>query len=208
MRVGEEEWDGEDVEPPVFANPGAPTGPDPSSEAPDQSTEPHPLTGEAPLTEAASDDEESEALPEFDRRFTRDMEGLLYLGKLTKRFHWLGHSFTIQTLSVDDVLEVGLLHQEFVNTVSDVKAYQAAVVAACVVEVDGKPMPIPLLADTSDKGLMDRFLYVRRWFPPTLDAIYEQYLKLEARVSEVIEAMGKAPGWTEASTPTSVGASA
>ena len=140
----------------------------------------------------------AEAPPEFDPRFRQDFEGLLYLGRLTDTFSWLGHTFTIRTLSSGEVLEVGLLHKKYVGTLADVKAYQAALVAACVVEVDGQPMPVPLTNAAADTALVNRFNYVlRSWFPPTLDVVYERYLLLEARVGEVIEAMGKASGSTE-----------
>ena len=76
---------------------------------------------------------------------------------------------------------------------ADLKAYQAALVAACVVSVDGRPMPLPITNEPSDTPLANRFRYVMRsWFPPLLDGIYEQYLLLEERVARVLDAMGKA----------------
>src|SRR5690606_21537006 len=125
----------------------------------------------------------ADPIPEFDPRFREDFEGLLYLGRLTDSFTWLGHRFTIRTLTTGEVLEVGLLHRPYVNSYADVKAYQAAVVAACVEQVDGQPMPMPITNEVTDTESLTRFQYVlRAWFPPTLDAIYERYLLLERRV--------------------------
>lgn len=177
------------------------SGPRPSSIAPDDPTEPQQRAAdEAPSAQ--------EPLPEFDPKVRQEFEGLLYLGRLTKTFTWMGHSFTIRTLTVGEVLEVGLLHKDYLNTYADVKAYQAAVVAACVMAVDGKPLPMPLTNTPADTSLANRFQYVlRSWHPPVLDAIYEEYLVLEARVEEVIMAMGKVPGSTDESVLTSTAAS-
>ncbi len=187
---GEEVWE----DPPQVANVGPTSqGPDPSSPAPDQPTEPHRETDDG----AGSDQGTVEPLPEFDQRVREDFEGLLYLGKLEATFEWMGHKFVIRTLTVGEVLEIGLLHKEYVGTLTDVKAYQAALVAACVVKIDRKSLPFPLTNEDDDTPLRNRFEYVlRSWFPPTLDAVYEQYLLLEERVERVMEAMGKAYGWT------------
>lgn len=144
----------------------------------------------------------------FDQRFRQDFEGLLFIGKLTDTFTWLGHRFTIRTIPSDDLLEMGLLHKPYVGTIADVKAYQMLVVAACIVAVDDQPPPFPVTNETTDTLLLNRFNFVRRsWFPPTVDVIYERYLLLEKRVEDVIEEMGKVFGSTD-STPTSTAESA
>jgi hypothetical protein len=169
--------EGSPVESPVQAS----YGPGPSSVPP----------------EPSSPDVSRETLPSFDERHRLDFEGLLYLGSLTTTFSWLGHTFLIRTLTTDEVLEVGLIHRPFVNTMAEAKAYQAAVVAGCVQRVDNKPLVVPLT--DSESELSAKFVYVKdHWFPPVLDAIYEQYLLLENKVEEVIAEMGKASGWTDA----------
>jgi hypothetical protein len=174
---------------------------------------PHPETqaqGESDPADAsiATDPSEQEPLPEFDPKVRQDFEGLLYLGYLEDEFDWVGHRFKIRSLTVGEILEVGMLHKPYVGSLADVKAYQAAIVAACTVQVDHQPMPVPITNDRADTALSNRFNYVlRSWFPPTLDAIYERYLLLEARVRGVLEAMGKAHGSTQ-STRTLNGTSA
>jgi hypothetical protein len=183
-----------ELQPPGAANVGTMSpGPDPSSFAPGQSTEPQAVTDE---DDGAAPEEEPEPLPEFDHRWRDPFDGLCFLGKLQHTFRWMGHEFLIRTLTTDEVLEVGLLHAQYVNTLADVKAYQAAVVAACVMRVDSQPMPIPITDEATDTPLATRFQYIlRHWFPPLLDVIYEEYLKLEETVNKVLDAMGKAQGW-------------
>jgi hypothetical protein len=168
-----------------------PTGPGPSSDALVQSTEPQPATDDGVESESQVPD----PLPEFDPKYRRAFDGLLYLGKLTDSFEWLGHTFTIRTMTANEVLEIGLIHAPYVGTMAEVKAYQALVVAACVVEVDGRPLVIPLTDAPEDTPLRNRFRYViDHWYPPTLDAIYERFLLLEKQASDVIGAMDLVSG--------------
>lgn len=133
---------------------------------------------------------EPEPLPEFDPRCREDLDGLLYLGKISKSFRWAGHQFVIKTPNVEDLLEAGQLHKPYVGTISDVKAWQALIAAATVVSVDRQPLSVPLSED--DSALRAKFNTTIKWYPWTLDAIYEEYLLLDARVQEAISAMGKA----------------
>jgi hypothetical protein len=157
---------------------------------------PPPADVEAQRSPAADDGEaEDEELPEFDPRCREDFVGLNYLGALTKTFSRYGHDFLIRTLTVDEVIEVGILHKPYVGTLGEIKAYQAAITAACIVTVDGKTPPLPITDESTDTILRNRFHYVRNhWFPPVLDAVYEEYLLLEEVVDRVLESMGKASG--------------
>jgi hypothetical protein len=132
-----------------------------------------------------------EPLPEFDPRHKEAFEGLLFVGALTKDFEWFGHRFRIRTLNSDEVIEVGVITRDYVGTMSDIRAYTTAVVAACLISVDGRAMPQPISTDVADTPLRNRFDYVKRYFPLTIDAIYEQYLDLESTVAEVLAEMGK-----------------
>jgi hypothetical protein len=178
--------------PPTLVDVGTTSsGPEASSTAPPHFEEPHPVTDAAENEPEAIEDAEPK-VPEFDPRVRMDFEGLLFLGYLTDTFHWAGHSFTIRTLTVDEIMEVGLLHAKYARTIADSKAYQRAVTAACLVQVDGKDLPQPISDRPSDTALQNRWEYVGAFFPITLDAIYDRYLVLEGRVSEVLTAMGKA----------------
>lgn len=152
----------------------------------DQDPEPH-----RDAAEDESGQDGTEPLPEFDPRVRDDFDGLLYLGRLTDSFSYAGHEFTIRTLSTGELLEVALLHKPYAGTMGDAKAYQAALAAACMVSVDGKPMPLPITNEATDTALVNRFEYVKRtWFPPLIDVIYGRFLDLEDKVDRVLEAMG------------------
>jgi hypothetical protein len=152
--------------------------------------EPHPVA-EDPV---AQDSSETDDRPKFDQKVRQDFDGLMYLGYLTHTFDWLGHSFHIRTLDIDHILEVGLLHKRYADSLADIKAYQSLVVAGCVVKLDGKPLATPLSNDVADSTIINQWPVVRKWYSPTIDHIYQEYLLLEARVQEVIAAMGKVSG--------------
>lgn len=141
-------------------------------------------------SQAAEAPEDEEPLPEFDPQVALEFEGLLFVGALSKEFTWAGHKFSIRTLMSHELLEVALLHRKWAESIGAPKAYTTAMVAACVSKVDGKPIPTAGI----DEPLQEKFNYVSRWFAPTIDAIYEQYLLLESLVNRVIDAMGKATG--------------
>lgn len=136
---------------------------------------------------------EQVALKEFDPRYRQKFDGLTFLGRLEDSFDVYGHWFTIRTLTIDEGLEVGLVIKPWEGTQASMRAYQAAMVSACTVEVDGRPISIPLTNEVSDSALRNRFNYVRQhWFPPVLDVVYERYLLLEDEVEKVLGAMGEA----------------
>jgi hypothetical protein len=80
-------------------------------------------------------------------------------------------------------------------------AYRTATAALCVQSIDGQDLPTPIGMDDDAVYARDRFNYAKlKWFQFTVDAIFNEYLVLEARTRLVVEAMGKVYG-SKASTP-------
>lgn len=159
--------------------------PVPSSTAPDAESEP---------AGTGVDEDENEALPEFDEKSRDDFIGLMYLGALTHAFPFAGHSFVIRTLTTDEILAVGQVVKDYEGSVSQMKAYATAVVAAAVVTVDKKPLPTPIRDLPGDTALRDRFDVVKKWYPYVIDVVYSEFLALEDRMNRVFAEMGKASG--------------
>lgn len=138
---------------------------------------------------------------EIQPGWQEDLNGLLVLGYLTGTFEWLGHKIVIKTLRTDEELIVASLVKEYNDTIGAAKAYATALCALAVVAIDGQPMPSPLGETGSNlQWAVERFSYAQRWYPMTIDAIYEHYLRLEIRVREVMVNLGKASG-PEGATP-------
>lgn len=132
-----------------------------------------------------------------------DFSGLLTLGSVTGWFEWCGHRIALRTLTVDEELLVSQLTREFDSGIGATKAYATAICGMCVDAIDHQPMPVPLGEHPGApyKWALERFNYARRWFPPTIDAIFDAYLQLEIRQREVMTELGKASGPGESATP-------
>lgn len=133
-------------------------------------------------------------LPTFDPKYAEDFLGLLYLGSLTDTFTWLGHTFVIRTLRDGETLAVGQIIKPYMNTMGVDKAYADALVALCIVTVDGKELPIPIgESHRINEWGFQRFQYVvDNWYAYTTNEVYSRYLALDDLVSQVVEALGKA----------------
>lgn len=160
------------------------------------------LPAEPVTTPEALDALTLEDLPSFDERYAEEFNGLLYLGALSKTFEWVGHKFTIRTLTADEYLATGALTKAYAGTIAEARAYTVAVVALCLTSVDGQPLPTPVRTSANDYAwAFQRFDYVKaRYFDPTINVIYNEFLVLEYMANQVVDAMGKASGW-EPSTP-------
>lgn len=146
-------------------------------------------------TQVKSSDEEGQLPEEFDPKHRDAFNGLMFIGALTSSFTFLGHKIKIKTIGIDDLLEVGLITAKYKGTLGESRAYSTAMVAASIISIDGKPLPQPLTTDPADTPLSNSFEYVRTYyFPPVVDAIYLEYLELEAQVERIIASMGKVSG--------------
>ncbi|MFJ4902859.1 hypothetical protein [Streptomyces sp. NPDC088727] len=147
--------------------------------------------------------EDGTELPSFDKRYEENFQGLLYIGSLTDQFSWLGHEFVIRTLGIDEQLAIAQVLKPYVGTGGGEQlAYATALVALCVVSVDGEELPTPIAEDAKlAEWAQRRFAYVKAsWFQYTIDEVFQRYLKLEDTAQQVVAAMGKAFAPT-ASTP-------
>lgn len=155
----------------------------------------HRAVGEDPAPEP---EEEPQASPEppplkaFPERHKEALTGLMFLGRLEEEFEWLGHKFVIRTRTAGEQIECGVLIQPTVGTRLEMKAWEASVVAASVVSVDGMPIITPVDLSRTPT-LRERYDYViTNWYPPVIDAVYERAYALEQEMRAVVAAMGEA----------------
>lgn len=137
-------------------------------------------------------DSEGETSPEpFDPRYKDDFEGLAFLGALEMRFSYIGHRFAIRTLTTHELLAVSQIVKGYKDTIGESRAYATAMVAMSTVTVDGIGLPSPTQERDDDLAwAFERYDYVKaRWFPYTIDYVYERVLLLENRVREILGEM-------------------
>lgn len=166
------------------------TGPPPLSESPGAFQEPPEQSGSAPT--ATEPDLEAK---EFDPRWRQPFEGLIYLGRLEDEFSMWGHRFRLVTPSQLERLQLGVVHAPYNNTLSTEIAFETALVAAYLVQIDGHDLPMPVMNNAKDQSLRDRFVWVTENLQrPVINRIYERCLVLEEQVDGVLAAMGEARG--------------
>jgi hypothetical protein len=145
-------------------------------------------------TLAPQSDPPSDYAPrEFDPRHKETFQGLLYIGALTADFELWGHRFSIATPTQTERLQIGLVMRDYADTVSSEIAFSTVFVAACLIAVDGQPLPQPIVNNPKETALHERFRWVCDTLrKPVIDMVYSRCLELEQEVDQVLEAMGKA----------------
>lgn len=139
-------------------------------------------------------DGDGNVLPSFDPKYHEDFQGLLYIGALQDEFEWLGHRFVIRTLKDGEILAIGQIMKPYQDTIGQERAYANAIAALAVVTIDDKELPIPI-GETGrvNEWAQLRFNYVRdHWFSPTVDEVYNQFVVLRDKATQVVDALGKA----------------
>lgn len=119
---------------------------------------------------------------EFDPRIKNDVEGLLFLGRLTHDFDLYGHPMTIRTLTRGERLATTLFVRQYEDTLGLADALQTAYVALAVVTVDGRALSIPLVDNESVEARLRRnFAIVQNWHDAVIEAVYTEYSQLLVR---------------------------
>jgi hypothetical protein len=157
-------------------------------EKPDEEAVVPPAARPAPQPEPEVDDDD--ILAQFDPRWTDEMEGLLYVGRVTHQFNLGGHRITIATPEAQDSLKAAVLVKQYQETAGALRALTIAALATCLVKVDGHVLPRGIMADGSD-DMEARFNWVAKLHTAVIDGIYREYEDLEIRVGEAIASLGK-----------------
>lgn len=162
----------------------------PTAEEPPKPERPAESPQPEPETEPVAED-----VPEFDPKHRQPFSGLLYVGALTDSFELFGHRFTIATPTQTERLQIGQVIAPYQNTVTAEVAYQTALVAAYLTEIDGHKLPEPVLSNPKETALHDRFRWVsENMRRVVVDQLFDRCLQLDTQVNDVLAAMGKASG--------------
>lgn len=137
-----------------------------------------------------------EPLPQFNERYKEPLTGLMFLGRLEDEFSWMGHTFTVRTLTQEEHILAGYIIKDYLGTRSEWRAWTAVLVAAGCMTVDGQEWYVPIETTVDRQTLLrQRFQHViRNWYPPVIDAVHTKIAALELTSRAVIEEMGKVGG--------------
>jgi hypothetical protein len=126
----------------------------------------------------------------------RDFASLMTCGRRSKTITVMGHPVVIQTLTTADEMRIGLYTKKYTDTqLGFQRAYQAAVCAAGVREVQGGPLFTSLREITSEDEIFDKSVEaVSKFYPIVITQIYQGIMDLEREFAELAIKLGKLSG--------------
>ena len=125
-----------------------------------------------------------------------DFASLMTCGRRSKTITVMGHPVVIQTLTTADEMRIGLYTKPYLETqLGFQRAYQVAVCAAGVREVQGKPLFTSLREITSEDEIFDKSVEeIKKFYPVVVTQIYQAIMDLEREFAELAIKLGKLPG--------------
>lgn len=147
----------------------------------------------------ADEEQAPEQLPvtELTDQERADFAALITVGRRTKKITVMDHSVVIQTLKTGDEMRIGLFTKEYLETQGFARAYQVAVCAAGIKEVDGKPLWQPLSASEAlneDEAFRKSVEIVEDYYPIVVSQVYQAIMNLEREFADLAIKLGKLPG--------------
>ena len=126
----------------------------------------------------------------------RDFASLMTCGRRSKTITVMGHPVVIQTLTTADEMRVGLFTKGYADTqLGFQRAYQVAVCAAGIREVQGKPLTSSLREITSEDEVFDKSVEaVKEFYPVVITQVYQAIMDLEREFAELAIKLGKLSG--------------
>jgi hypothetical protein len=146
-----------------------------------------------------SDESEPDAPPpvtELTDQERRDFASLITCGRRSKTITVMGHPVVIQTLNTADEMRIGLFTKPYLDSqLGFQRAYQVAVCAAGIREVQGKPLFSSLRETTSEDEIFDRSVTaVQEFYPIVITQVYQAIMDLEREFAELAIKLGKLSG--------------
>lgn len=140
--------------------------------------------------------EDRDEVTELTDQERADFASLLTCGRRSKTITVMGHPVVIQTLTTADEMRIGLFTKRYLDSqLGFQRAYQVAVCAAGVREVQGRPLTSSLFESTSDDQLFDKAVEeVQKLYPIVVTQVYQAIMDLEREFAELAIKLGKLPG--------------
>ena len=146
------------------------------------------------LIEQPENDEPKVTTLSDDER--RDFATLMTCGRRSKKIDVMGHSVKIQTLTTADEMRVGLYTKKYLESqLGFQRAYQVAICAAGVREIQGRPLFHNLSMVTSEDEIFDKSVEeISKYYPIVVSQIYQAIMDLEREFAELAIKLGKLSG--------------
>jgi hypothetical protein len=125
---------------------------------------------------------------DFPLEVQEDIDGLRYLGYLTSEVEFCGHAVTLKTLNADEEIAAALACKSAKGSAKEVEAFMKAMVGMALTNVDGEENFCPPTGPNLEEFAKARYRYTGKWYQPTVDYFYVQYVKLVERQVDAIRA--------------------
>jgi len=147
------------------------------------------------LIEEPEQREEPE-VTELTEQERRDFSSLMTCGRRYKTISVMGHTVKIQTLKTGDEMRIGLFTKKYLDSqLGFQRAYQSAVCAAGICEVQGKPLFQSLSPVTDEDEIFAKNLEeIQKYYPIVVTQIFDEIIKLEREFAELAIKLGKLSG--------------
>lgn len=127
---------------------------------------------------------------EFGNEIAQAVEGLVYLGKLTKEVEFCGHTFGLKTLTAHEEMAAAAAVQEFRSTLREPEAWVTAQIGMALTHVDGDEDFCPPIGPDLTGFAKARFNFVSNsWYWPTIEYLFEEYTTLLEKQLKAIRAV-------------------
>jgi hypothetical protein len=138
---------------------------------------------------------EEPEVTELSTEERNDFATLMTVGRRSKKISILGHTVTIQTLRTSDEMRIGLYTKPYLESQGFARAYQVAICACGIREVDGAPLYSSLTEVVDEDEAFDkRVEKMEQYYPIVVTKIYQKIMELEREFAELAIKLGKADG--------------
>ena len=147
------------------------------------------------LIEVEESDQQEE-VTELSPQERQDFTSLLTCGRRSKKISVMGHPVVIQTLKTADEMRIGLFTKTYLESqLGFQRAYQVAVCAAGVREIQGRPLFKDLREVTDEDEIFSKNVEaVQELYPIVVTQIYQAIMDLEREFAELALKLGKLKG--------------
>jgi hypothetical protein len=133
---------------------------------------------------------EESSFAELDPQISEAVEGLVYLGALTKEVEFCGHTFGLRTLKASEEIAAAKAIEPFRNTLKEPEAWAAVQVGLALTHIDGDDTFCPPIGPDATSFAKARYKYVTTsWYQPVIDFLFKVYADLLAEQVEAIRAV-------------------
>ncbi len=127
---------------------------------------------------------------QFDSETREAVEGLIHLGELSTEIEFCGHTLGLRTLRADEEIAAAKAVEPYRDTLKEAEAWAAVQIGMSLTHIDGDEDFCPAIGPDKVSFARARFQYVTaNWYPPTINHLYGEYVRLLERQVEAIRAV-------------------